>query len=354
MIRNSPFAPQMPDPMKTTTLAAGCTPAPCLLIVDDDPDALAGFGRILGGEFRIIVAAGRQAVLQHIRDYKPDLVLMDAELQGPGSLDSLEICRQIKAECFSDDLPVILLAAQADTELETSALALGAADFIRKSVDASVLQARMRTQLAIKHKLNELRRMSMFDALTGIANRRAFDDALHVEWRRAMRYEHALSLLFIDVDYFKRYNDHYGHRAGDACLRRLAAVMAAGTQRAGDLAARVGGEEFAVILPHASGTQAHAFAEALRAGVRALALPHAGSAVASHVTLSIGVARLLRPCEVVVTPAPRTCRVCRHYAPCQDAPEALIELADQALYSAKRAGRNRVVSQEQELVSAAA
>jgi diguanylate cyclase (GGDEF)-like protein len=186
-------------------------------------------------------------------------------------------------------------------------------------------------------KAVELQRLSTVDALTGIANRRAFDEALGREWRRMMRHGTALSLLLIDVDYFKRFNDTYGHVAGDGCLRTVAQALGRRARRAGELAARYGGEEFAVLLPHTGSDDARRLAELMCTSVRELALAHAGSAVAPFVTVSIGVAS--------VADLPETAAALCRDGPATLPPPAatvLVEAADQALYRAKTGGRNRV------------
>jgi diguanylate cyclase (GGDEF)-like protein len=186
-------------------------------------------------------------------------------------------------------------------------------------------------------KAAELRRLSTVDALTGIANRRAFDEALGQEWRRMMRHGTALSLLLIDIDFFKRFNDTYGHVAGDTCLRAVAQALGRRARRAGEMAARYGGEEFAVLLPLTGSGDATKLAELMCAAVRELALLHAGSAAAPIVTVSIGVASVADLPEFAAV-------LCRDAAADAPSPAAtvLIEAADQALYRAKTGGRNRV------------
>jgi diguanylate cyclase (GGDEF)-like protein len=187
-------------------------------------------------------------------------------------------------------------------------------------------------------KADELRRLSTIDPLTGIYNRRAFEDALDQEWRRMMRHQGALSLLMIDVDYFKRFNDSYGHVAGDECLRMVAGVLAHKTRRAGEMAARYGGEEFAVLLPQAGLAEAEKVATLLCAAVRERKIPHKGSEVAPHVTISIGVASISDLPKLAATLSRQG------NLPSQTLPGAtmLVEMADHALYRAKIAGRNRV------------
>jgi diguanylate cyclase (GGDEF)-like protein len=185
----------------------------------------------------------------------------------------------------------------------------------------------LRDMTAQKQAQDELQRLATRDGLTSVANRRSFDDTLNTEWRRASRESRALSLLMIDVDYFKRYNDTYGHLGGDDCLRRVAEAMADVVKRASDSVARYGGEEFAILMPATEPDGAMVVAERIRAAVEALALPHAGSEVADHVTVSIGVASIQSTSE--------------------GAPARLIAAADAALYRAKHAGRNRAVMAEE-------
>jgi diguanylate cyclase (GGDEF)-like protein len=185
-------------------------------------------------------------------------------------------------------------------------------------------------------KAAALQRLSTVDALTGIANRRAFDEALDEEWRRMMRHRTALSLLLIDVDYFKRFNDSYGHVAGDGCLQAVAQAIGKRARRAGELAARYGGEEFAVLLPQTSRDDAVRLAELMCKTVREQAVPHQASEVSPFVTISVGVACIANP--------PKAAATLSRDAVSVPSPGAtiLIEAADQALYRAKTGGRNRV------------
>ncbi len=181
----------------------------------------------------------------------------------------------------------------------------------------------LRDMSAQKRAQEELERLATRDGLTSVANRRSFDETLNTEWRRASRESRALSLLMIDVDYFKPYNDTYGHQSGDDCLRQIAAAMTGVVKRASDCVARYGGEEFSILMPATELGGARIVAERIRAAVEALRLPHSGSAVAEHVTVSIGVA-------------------CMHIAAGGEPAAQLIAAADAALYRAKHAGRNRI------------
>jgi diguanylate cyclase (GGDEF)-like protein len=182
-----------------------------------------------------------------------------------------------------------------------------------------------------RRKAVELERLATADSLTGIANRRAFEEALDQEWRRTLRHRTPLSLILIDVDFFKRFNDAYGHVAGDHCLQQVAQALAGNARRAGEMAARYGGEEFAVLLPHTDLDDAHRLAQRMCEAVRQLRIPHEQSEVASHVTISAGVASAL----LVLAGEAEGERA---------SPTLLIKTADQALYGAKAAGRNQVMS----------
>jgi diguanylate cyclase (GGDEF)-like protein len=178
-----------------------------------------------------------------------------------------------------------------------------------------------------------LQNLATRDGLTGIANRRSFDDNLQLEWLRAQRESHPLSLIMLDVDFFKRYNDHYGHQQGDECLRQVAGALTGSVFRPADLVARYGGEEFAVIMPNTDEVGAQAVAERICERIRELELAHAHSDVAAHLTVSVGVATLVPKAGLA----------------CAD----LLSAADGALYAAKHGGRNRVSCADPEQVSAA-
>jgi diguanylate cyclase (GGDEF)-like protein len=189
-------------------------------------------------------------------------------------------------------------------------------------------------------KAAELERLSTIDPLTGIANRRAFDDALEQEWRRMMRHKAALSLLMIDVDCFKLFNDSYGHVAGDQCLRAVAQTIAGRARRAGEMAARYGGEEFAVLLPHSDIGNANGLAALICESIRERRIPHEGSVVAPYVTISVGVASIADIPKSVAALSRETAATVASLV----GPTLLVEAADHALYRAKTAGRNRFVA----------
>ena len=271
-----------------------------------------------------------------------DLILLDKNMPG---LSGTEACAIMKREAHLRDISVIIVTASHDLSTLQEAFSAGVNDYIIKPPSKAELTARVRAALQLKHETDarkarerELERLmaelkeanrrleslSFLDGLTGIANRRRFDDALTLEWRRAVRQQTSLSLILCDIDAFKPYNDGYGHQQGDECLRTVAQTLAQHPHRAGDLVARYGGEEFAVILPNTDIRGAEVVAEKLRTGVEALQLPHDCSPHGPNVTLSLGVASL----------TPRQ----------KDDLETFVNQTDRALYEAKRAGRNRVRS----------
>jgi diguanylate cyclase (GGDEF)-like protein len=182
---------------------------------------------------------------------------------------------------------------------------------------------------------SEMRRLATTDTLTGLANRRAFERALDIEWRRAARRHIPLSLVLIDIDFFKRYNDCYGHPAGDQCLRAVATALAGSARRAGEVAARHGGEEFALLLPHADAAAARRIAERACEAIAALNIPHARSAVSANVSVSIGVASMSGEVADAINAGGLAGNP--HLTSAK-----LVEAADKALYAAKAMGRNRV------------
>lgn len=295
---------------------------PTILIVDDNAPLIQVMAPMLAGLAQVRFATSGAAALRQMRQDPPDLVLLDAEMP---EMDGFEVCAAMRADTALEAIPVIFVTSHDDLEAELRGLAAGAVDFIAKPVREPLLVARVTTHLRLKHLTDELRRTAQRDGLTGLHNRGSFDQHLSREWQRSLRTGTPLSLVLLDVDHFKRYNDHYGHPAGDACLRAVAAALGGLARRPGDLAARVGGEEFAVLLPNTTPEGAREVAEAICQAIGQLALPHAASLTADHVTVSLGVAGWV--------PRP---------SPHDGAEHALMKRADEALYDAKAAGRNRV------------
>jgi diguanylate cyclase (GGDEF)-like protein len=302
-----------------------------ILLVDDNVHLIALLGKMLAPIGPITFATSGPAALVQMRERAPDLVLLDAQMPA---MSGYAVCEAMKADPELDKIPVIFVTAHNDVAAEVQALAAGAVDFISKPVNEAILLARVRTQLPLKRLSDELRRSAAVDGLTGLNNRASFDQRLKLEWARAVRSGASLSLVLLDVDHFKKYNDRYGHPAGDACLRQIAGALGAQARRPADVAARVGGEEFALLLPDTDAAGARCAAERIRSAVARLAIAHEASATAAHVTVSIGVATCWPRPAPPAPPALTAATACTA--------EDLVKHADQALYAAKSQGRDRV------------
>jgi two-component system chemotaxis family response regulator WspR len=312
-----------------------------VLLVDDQLIIVEAVRRMLAGhaDIEFHYATDPFAALAAARMYRPTVILQDLVMQGS---DGFQLIQAYKDDEIVRAVPVIVLSAKEEAKLKAHAFAIGAHDYLVKLPDQLELVARIRHHSAgyisglqrdaalrslrasreeLTRANEELRRLAALDGLTGIANRRRFDEAVHVEWQRGRRQRTPLALLLCDVDHFKLYNDHLGHPAGDLCLKKMAAVLTGQLKRPADLAARYGGEEFALLLPNTDLAGALRVGEACRAGLEQLALPHPG-APRGFVTMSMGVACIVPGDD--------------------DTLEDLIARADAALYEAKRAGRNRV------------
>ncbi len=275
-------------------------------------------------------------------EVKPTVILQDLVMP---EIDGLMMVRFFRVKPETAQVPIIVLSTKEEPEIKSEAFSLGANDYLVKLPDKVELIARIRyhsrsyinlqerdeafralqeSQRKLAEANRTLQKLSALDGLTGIANRRSFDEMLTKEWQRAMRHATPLSLIMLDIDFFKLYNDHYGHQGGDDCLKSVARALEESLHRETDFLARYGGEEFSAILPETNHEGAMKIAETMRAAIQAKQIPHAKSTVSDHVSISVGVA---------------TC------IPERDAaPDNLIALADQALYLAKEKGRNRVMS----------
>ena len=297
-----------------------------ILIVDDTPENIAVLVQTLRNQYELSVSVdGRTALQIAASENRPDLILLDIVMPG---IDGYEVCKRLKADPATADIPVIFVTAMNEVADEAKGLELGAIDYISKPISPPIVSARVKNHLELKRHRDLLSDLSSVDGLTGIANRRRFNQTLKEEWRRCSRSLSTLSLLMIDIDSFKDFNDHYGHVAGDECIKKIATTLASSTRRVGDLVARYGGEEFGVILPETSRAGAENVAERIRANIAALNIVHAFSACSDRVTVSIGVGSMI----------PRA----------DSDPEALTLAADSMLYRAKQEGRDCVKSLPQE------
>lgn len=291
-----------------------------ILIVDDMTSNIQVLANALQDDYRIKVATSGERAIDIARsENPPDVILLDIMMP---EVDGYEVCKRLKSDPNTSTIPIIFVTALSDTADEEKGLNLGAVDYITKPFHLPIVKARVRNHLSLKLKTDLLEELSHIDGLTHIANRRHFDEVMEKESRRIHRMAQPISILMLDVDYFKPFNDNYGHGLGDECLVQVAKAMRQVLKRPSDLLARYGGEEFVVLLPETPLAGAIKVAEDLRAAVDALNFPHKYSAVTDHVTISVGVASNEVSQETAV--------------------DELLKRADDALYQAKATGRNRV------------
>ena len=293
-----------------------------LLIVDDEPINIHMLDAMLRDDHDISAATSGEQALKRALATPPDLILLDIQMP---TMDGYEVCRRLKDNELTRDIPIIFVTARTDTAEEIRGLELGAVDYITKPFHPLIVRIRLRNHLELKQQRDLLNRLSSLDGLTGIANRRFFDRFLTQEWNRTIRSDDEVSLIMLDVDHFKNYNDNYGHIAGDDCLKAISQALTAVVSRSTDLVARYGGEEFVCVLSSTGLDGATNVAEKLRTSIEALAIPHAYSETKPVVTISVGSATA-RPGLSELLPAD------------------LLVAADQQLYLAKNSGRNKVRS----------
>ncbi len=320
------------------------SPGPVVLLVDDQPIVGAAVKQMLAGETDIAFhfCDSAEKAVAMAESIAPTTILQDLVMP---KLDGYTMLQRYREHASTADIPVIILSSKEDPRDKSEAFAKGASDYLVKLPDKIELIARIRAYSrsylvqrerdaafkaldAVRRELEQknaiLERMTAIDGLTGIANRRRFDEALEVEWRRARREKTVLSLIMIDVDFFKRFNDHYGHQSGDDCLRKVANALAGATRRPADMVARYGGEEFVALLPQTDREGVTTVAEALRTAVESLAMPHAKSDARNTVTISLG--------GTLESP---------HAEDPETNAQTMVARADKALYAAKHGGRNR-------------
>ncbi|WFE69376.1 diguanylate cyclase [Thiomicrospira sp. R3] len=296
-----------------------------ILIVDDIASDIQMLANALEDDYRILVATkGEQALKMASSDMPPDLILLDIMMPD---MDGYKICKQLKSDQKTISIPVVFVTALQNYKDQERGLNLGAVDYITKPFHLPIVKARLRNHMLLKLKTDQLEELSHLDGLTGIANRRHFDKVLSKEQSRLQRLGGELSLIMLDIDYFKPFNDNYGHGTGDECLIQVAKVLSGVVKRPTDLLARYGGEEFAVILPDTDLEGAMLVAKSLHAEVNRLHVPHAFSGVADHVTISLGVANM-------------------SYERSTEPLASLLKRADEALYKAKKTGRNRICASQ--------
>ncbi len=327
-----------------------------ILIVDDTPENLTVLRHMLTAHgYRVRPAINGAIALKTIQMSLPDLILLDIMMCG---MDGFEVCRRLKSDASTRDIPVIFISAVNNTIDKVKAFQIGGVDYITKPFREGEVLARIETHLLLHliqkqlkeqnvqfqqeiterkrieaelEKSNrELAQLASFDGLTQIANRRYFDHYLEKEWGRMARQKASLSLILCDIDFFKQYNDTYGHQAGDECLKKVAQTISCAIKRPADLAARYGGEEFAIVLPETDLSGAVKIAKDIKLQIRNLQIEHAKSDVSPYVSLSMGICTMRPDRE---TPSTQ-----------------LVALADRALYQAKKTGRDRLKTVDNNII----
>lgn len=312
-----------------------------VLVIDDNVTNLKVASEHLKVEgYEVLTARDGESGIQRASLAQPDLILLDVQM---GGIDGFETCRRLKADSATKNIPVIFTTVLTTVEDKLKGFDAGGVDYVPKPFQVEELLARVNThitlyklqrelqaeiherklaEVALRKANLELQRLAVLDDLTQIANRRRFDQYLQSQWEQCQGTN--LSLLLCDVDFFKRFNDGFGHQAGDRCLQLVAQGISRGVGHVKDLVARYGGEEFAVILPETDLEGARQVGETIQTEIRRMKLAQAYTEVSQYVTLSIGVASIV--------PNPKA------------EPKMLIAASDTALYEAKKQGRNRIIT----------
>ena len=291
---------------------------PSVLIVDDAKENINILAELLRPDYKIRAAInGEKALEIAFSENPPDLILLDVIMPG---IDGYEVCKRLKANSQTKRIPIIFVTGKVNEEEEILGFNMGAVDYIKKPFNAVIVKARVSMHVELKQYRDYLENMSYIDGLTGVPNRRKFDEYLESTWNLAIRASIPISMVMMDIDLFKPYNDNYGHQGGDKCLAQIAQALSSVIVRRTDLVARYGGEEFVCVLPNTDPDSAFIIAEKLRLAVISLRIPHAYSNVDEIVTISVGVATRL---------------------PVKNSSfSELISAADEALYISKKSGRN--------------
>ncbi|MCL2574959.1 MAG: diguanylate cyclase [Defluviitaleaceae bacterium] len=291
-----------------------------VLIVDDTPAHLRSLSRILTELYDVVIAKTGEEALEMVTKTDIDLILLDLVLPG---ISGFEVLAKLKINEETKRIPVIFITSSDSPEDEMQGLALGAADYIRKPFIDIIVKMRIALQMQLIQQMRIIESYGFRDGLTGVNNRRSFDQMIGAEWARAVRNKEPLGMLLLDIDYFKKFNDTYGHLNGDACLKTVAHIMRDSVKRGGDFVFRWGGEEFAILLPntHICGTVA--VAEQIRKNIENAPIKLDSGDV--YVTISIGAGAIIPQNEMQKTEF-----------------KEFYEYIDKALYKAKANGRNRV------------
>ncbi|MCL2088207.1 MAG: diguanylate cyclase [Oscillospiraceae bacterium] len=294
-----------------------------ILVVDDENSNIMALTHILSPEYTVYAAKSGRAAIDAAAKHLPDVILLDILMPD---MDGYDVISALKSNEKIREIPVIYITGLSSSLDEEKGLLLGAADYISKPFSSAIVKLRVQNQIKILNQLRTIERISMIDQLTDLPNRRSFETRLDLEWKRALREQRPISILMIDVDRFKNYNDTYGHQQGDAALQAMAETLLSDSgalRRPGDFAARWGGEEFIVLLPDTDRQGAISVAEQIRINIADTPIPcHRSENKETRITVSIGA----NTCDNDST----------------QTIDEFISKADMALYRAKKEGRNRV------------
>lgn len=293
---------------------------PTVFIVDDDSANIQVLAEALDCDYNVIIATNGMQAIRLAQQTPPDLIILDI---GLPDITGYEVLKYVKKFHNTRNIPVLLLTSLIGDKDELKGLSMGAVDYIRKPATTCLIQARVKNHVEMKVKNDRLERLAMIDELTGIANRRRFEEEYTRAWSISQRSHRELAIAILDVDHFKLYNDFYGHSKGDDCLQLVAQTIQDSLQRPLDFVARYGGEEFVVILPDINSESAIIISEKIRKNIEQLGIKHEHPEVKGYLTVSIGVA--------CIQPDSKTVN------------RSLIEEADRNLYKAKKMGRNCLV-----------
>lgn len=290
-----------------------------ILITDDEKLNVNILGEILSPMYNLLISRSGARAIDLAKEHRPDLILLDVIMPEMTGFDAIKILKESE---ITNNIPVIFITGLTDAKDEEMGLSLGAVDYIAKPFNKSIVKARVSTHLKIVEQMRTIEQLSLVDPLTRVSNRRGFENRLRAEWGSAIREQKPISILMMDIDKFKTYNDTYGHQQGDTALKSFAQASATSLSRSTDFIARWGGEEFIILLPNTNREGAAEVAERVRKNVEDTVILTENASV-TKITVSIGINIML----------PAT----------GDTIENFIEAADQALYKAKESGRNRYV-----------
>jgi diguanylate cyclase (GGDEF)-like protein len=294
-----------------------------VLIIDDEKTNLKILSGILKDEVEVILAKDGETGFCKAKELLPDLILLDVIMP---KLTGFEVIEKLKNEASTSNIPVIFVTGQLDVQQEEKGLELGACDYIQKPFHVEILKARVRLHLRMAKQRDLLEKLANIDPLTSIANRRLYDQIFDSLWGKAIKQRQIFSLVVIDIDDFKKYNDFFGHAAGDRALEKVASAIAENLSSSNDFLARYGGEEFVALLPNTLACDAIKNMNTCLEAVANLKINHDPSAEHEFLTISLGGVSYLPIVES-----------------CQD---TLFKIADDMLFKAKSNGKNQVVWQD--------